>query len=464
MCTIGPACSDAKTLEKLIAKGMNVARFNLAHATLEEQVRNIAAVRAAAKKAGALVTIIADIPGPKIRTGQVKNGRVFLKDGDKIEFVEEKIEGNEKKVQVNFPGFFNIVGKGTIIYINDGALEFKVISKKPGSVECEVVVGGELNSRKGVAVPGVEIDLPPLREEDYALIDFAKMHSLDFLCMSFVRNAADVLDLKRRLVEKECDTQVIVKIESAVAFRNYKEIVSAADGVMVARGDLGVQIPAEDVPVAQKMILRECCEASRPAIVATQMLDSMMRNPQPTRAEVTDVANAILDGADAVMLSGETAIGKFPVRAVEMMDKIIRKTEGTLFKYDLALSEGGHHRLTIPQAISKSVVQIARDLHANAIITYTSEGHTARHISRHRPFTPIIAATANERELLKLQLLWGVNPELIPLPKDTDDLVRKAVSAAEAKQFVGKGDLVVITAGIPLNEPGNTNLLKAHVV
>lgn len=464
VCTLGPASSDAKTLEKMVSGGMNVARINLAHGSLDEHARQLALVRAAAKKAGAQVSILVDLPGSKIRTGRMKGGSVILHEGAKIEVVEEKVEGTEKRIQVNHAGFLKLVNKGSSFFLDDGMLELKVVSKEEGSAECEVVVGGTLGSNKGVSIPNVELDLPSVRDKDAPLLEFAKKEGVDFIGLSFIRSAADVLELRKRLASLECDAQIIAKLESPAALKHLKEIVASADAVMVARGDLGVQLPPEDVPIAQKEITRECGAEAKPVIVATQMLDSMIRNPQPTRAEVTDVSNAILDGADAVMLSGETAIGKYPVRAVEMMDKIIRKTEGTLFKYDLLLNNGDNHRLTIPQAISKSVVQIARDLRANAIITYASTGHTARYIARHRPFTPIIAATASEREVAKLQLLWGVNAALIAKPKDTDDLVRKAVAAAEANHLVGKGDLVVITAGIPINEPGSTNLLKAHVV
>lgn len=464
VCTLGPACSDSKVLDKMVAKGMNVGRINLAHGSLEEHSRQLALLRSAAKKAKAIVSTLVDLPGSKIRTGMMRGGKVFLREGAKIELTEGKVEGTEQRIQVNHPGFLSLVSKGSSVFFDDGMLEVKVVGKKADSIECEVVVGGDLGSRKGVSIPNVEIDAPAFRDKDMPLLEFAKKEQVDFIGMSFIRRASDVTDLRKLLVELECDAHIIAKIESPTALKNLKEIVAVADGVMVARGDLGVQLPSEDVPVAQKTITRECAAEAKPVIVATQMLDSMIRNPAPTRAEVTDVANAILDGADAVMLSGETAMGKYPVRAIEMMDKVIRKTEGTLFKYDLLANNGENTRLTIPQAISKSVVQIARDLRANAIITYTSKGHTARYIARHRPFTPIIAATANEREIAKLQLLWGVIPELIPKPKDTDDLIDKAVAAAEAENLVGKGDLVVITAGIPINEPGTTNLLKAHVV
>ncbi len=461
---MGPASSDSKTLEKMIAKGMNVGRINLAHGSLEEHSRQLALLRSAAKKMNAQVSTLVDLPGSKIRTGMMRGGKIFLREGAKIEVVEGKTEGTEKRIQVDLPGFISLVSKGTSLFFDDGMLEVKITAKKSDLLECEVLVGGDLGSRKGVSIPNVEPNLPAFREKDMALLEFAKREQVDFVGLSFMKSANDILDLKKRLAELECDAHVIAKFESASALKHLKEIVAATDAVMVARGDLGVQLPPEDVPVAQKEITRECAAEAKPVIVATQMLDSMIRNPQPTRAEVTDVANAILDGADAVMLSGETAMGKYPVRAVEMMDKIVRKTEGSLFKYDLLLNNGENHRLTIPQAISKSVVQMARDLRANAIITYTSQGHTARYIARHRPFTPIIAATANPREVGKLQLLWGVIPELIAKPKDTDDLIVKAVAAAEAENLVGKGDLVVITAGIPINEPGMTNLLKAHVV
>lgn len=462
---MGPACFDPKVLEKMVGRGMNVGRINLAHGSLEEHSRQLALLRSVANKLGVQVSTLVDLPGSKIRTGMMKGGKVFLQEGAKIEVVEGKVAGTEKRIQVDFPGFSQLVNKGSPFFFDDGMLEVKVVAKKPDCLECEVVVGGDLGSRKGVNVPNVEPDLPAFREKDVPLLEFAKKEQVDFIGLSFTRKAGDILVLKKRLAEMDCDAHVIAKFESPSALKHLKEIVAAADAVMVARGDLGVQMPPEDGPVAQKQITRECAEEAKPVIVATQMLDSMIRNPHPTRAEVTDVANAILDGADAVMLSGETAVGKYPVRALEMMDKIIRKTEGTLFKYDLLLNNGeNHRRLTIPQAISKSVVQVARDLRANAIITYTSQGHTARYIARHRPFTPIIAATANAREVEKLQLLWGVIAELIPKPKDTDDLVVKAVSAAEAENLVGKGDLVIITAGIPLNEPGMTNLIKAHVV
>ena len=432
----------------------------MSHGSHAEQANRAKLVRAAAIKQGKLVAILVDIRGPKMRVGRMRGGFVNLSENTCVTLTEKNIEGDGKTIPVDQAGFLKKIQAGNRIYLDDGALELEVISVGRGGAECNVVIGGRLKDRKGITVPGVSFDLESITAKDVIDIKFAASIKPDYVAQSFVKNADNVKEFRKRLDKNGCDASIIAKIEEPLGLRNIDEIIAIADGVMVARGDLGVQMPFEDVPLAQKQIVLKCHRANKPVIIATQMLESMINSPQPTRAEVADVANAILDGADAVMLSAETAAGNYPIRAVETMDRIALKTESSLMVYDRV--EKTRERLEPIEAIGKSVVYTARDLQASAIITYTSSGHTARYISSYRPSTPIIATTANERELRRLVLLWGVTPELVEKPTTTDDLVKKSVNAALRNGRVKKGDVVVITAGIPLNQPGNTNLLKIH--
>lgn len=462
VCTIGPACDSPAMIEKLVLHGMNVARLNMSHGDREQHRRNAENVRKAAAKHGKLVAIMVDVRGPKIRTGTFPGGAMKLVENSRIILSSNVNEKGNGIIPIEYPLFHKHIKAGDKVYIADGAIELVAKSVSGNRVLCETIVGGVLGDRKGVTVPGAEFDLPSITRKDEEDVRLAASIKADFLAQSFVRRKEDVVQMKALLKKAGCDAHVVAKIEDAQGLRCIDGIIEEADAIMVARGDLGVQIPFEDVPVVQKAVVAKCRRESKPVIIATQMLESMINYPQPTRAEVTDVANAILDGTDAVMLSGETASGKFPLRCLEAMDKIVRKTEATLLLYDQVQSNG--EKLSSAKAIGKSVVYTARDMRARAIIAYTSHGHTARYISSHRPFTPIIAATASKSELCKLQLLWGVQPELIALPKSTEDVVAKSIAAAKKNNLVGSGDVVVITAGVPLNVPGNTNLMQIKTV
>ncbi len=465
MCTIGPASDDPRHLLGLVEHGMDVARLNLSHGTHDEHAARVKLLREYAEKQKRVLGVLFDIQGPKIRTGFMKGGgSVHLKEGSKIRITVEKVEGTSSLVPVDYPRFHELVTAGQQIFLSDGMLELKVERMAGRQVECKVLIGGVLGSRKGVNLPGVSINLPVLSEKDRKDVAFAVEQGADFVAQSFVRNTRDVRELRKLLEKHGSDAWVVAKIENTSAFANIDEIITEADAVMVARGDLGVQLPSEDIPLVQKSIVSKCNAAAKPVIIATQMLESMVHQPQPTRAEVSDVANAIIDGACVVMLSAETANGRHPVRALEVMDRIVRKAEATLMRYERMKEFDSGGVLGMAQSLSKSVCYTARDLRANAIITYTHRGHTARFIAMYRPFTPVVAATSDERVMHKLSIVWGVQPALIKEPKTSDDLVDHCVACAEEKHFVGKGDTVVVAAGVPVQKPGHTNLMKIHVV
>lgn len=462
VCTIGPATESPEGVEALVVAGMDVARLNFSHGTHDDHKRRFDLVRKFAAKHGRNVAVLMDVRGPKMRVGVFNGGFMQLAEKTCVRLTEAKVAGDNGLIPVDQSGFISKLSKGNSIFLDDGALELQVDKVGASEAECTVIVGGRLKDRKGIAVPGVVFDLPSITDKDHVDIKFIASLNPEYVAQSFVKSAADVKAFRKLLEKGGCDAGIITKIEEPSGLRNIDEIIEEADGVMVARGDLGVQIPFEDVPLVQKQLVMKCHRANKPIIVATQMLESMTQSPQPTRAEVTDVANAILDGADAVMLSAETASGAYPFRAVETMDRIARKTEETLMVYDRV--EKTREKLTPQEAIGKSVVYTSRDLQARAIITYTQSGHTARYIASYRPSVPIIAASPNARDLAKLALLWGVRTELVKQPETTEELVEASVKAAVKHKLVEKGDVVVITAGMPLAIAGNTNFLKIHVV
>ncbi len=406
------------------------------------------------------IGIILDTQGPEIRLGVFREKK-FLKEGADVTITTRDIECDEKVISVSYKKLPQTVKPNDFIFISDGTIELKVKKISGTDVLCEVVMGGEVSTKKNVSIPGAYVDLPALGEKDIKDIEFGATQDIDFVAQSFTKTAQDVLDMKAILKKYGSDALVIAKIEEPLGLKNIDEIIEAADGIMVARGDLGVQIPIEQVANAQKMIIRKCDCSGKPVIVATQMLESMTKSPRPTRAEVTDVANAILDGADAIMLSGETAAGLYPIRALDMMVKIAVQTES---KIDYASMNKCIGEIRIDQAISRSVCQLANELKASAIIPCTFSGHTARIISRYRPLTPIIAVTPNIKEIRKLNLSWGVVPYQIPGSDTSDQLVKDAIDIVKKKEIVKKGDIVILTAGIPFFTPGNTNLVKVETV
>ncbi|AVX30288.1 pyruvate kinase [Carboxydocella thermautotrophica] len=463
ICTIGPASEQVETLVQLIEAGMNVARLNFSHGTHEEHGRRVEAIRQASAKANRPVAILLDTKGPEIRLGVLKE-KITVNPGDKLILTAEEMEGEGNRIPVTYKGLPEDVREGTSILIDDGLIGLKVERIEGTEIHCVVENGGEISSRKGVNVPGAVINLPALTEKDIADIEFGIKMGMDFIAASFVRKAADVLAIREILEKHSSDMQIIAKIENHEGVNNIDEILKVADGIMVARGDLGVEIPIDEVPLVQKMIIEKCNRAGKPVITATQMLDSMIRNPRPTRAEATDVANAIFDGTDAIMLSGETAAGKYPVEAVKTMARIAERAERALRYEELTVRRGIVPERTTTDAISHATVTTAHDLGASAIICATKSGHTAKMVSKYRPQAPVVAITPKMDVVRKLLLVWGVYPLLCKETKSTDEMLKVSVETALAAGLIKAGDLVVITAGVPVGVPGTTNLIKVHTV
>ena len=451
VCTMGPNTNDRELLKKLIENGMDVARFNFSHGDHEEQKSRMDLLKELRQELNTNTAILLDTKGPEIRTGVLKGGkRIMLKAGEQFTLTTEEIEGDESKVSITYEGLVQDVDAGRVILIDDGLIELKVVGKSEKEIFCEVINGGELGERKGVNVPNVAVRLPAITEKDKDDIRFGVEQGIDFIAASFVRNAECVLEIKAYLKELGAPyVPIIAKVENAEGIKNIDEIIRAADGVMVARGDLGVEIPAEEVPYLQKMIIQKCNMNFKTVITATQMLDSMMRNPRPTRAEVTDVANAVYDGTDAVMLSGETAQGKYPLEALQMMVHISQNTEQHLDYEGMLEKTGGHLKSGVSSAIGYSSVLAASNLNAKCIITPSVSGATARVVSNLRPRQVILGVTPNERTLRRMSIYWGVKPIKSQAFNTTDDICDGAIELAKVKQFVETGEIVVITAGIP---------------
>jgi len=465
VCTIGPASESVETLVELIKAGMNVARLNFSHGNHEEHGRRIANIRKAAEITGKTVGLLLDTKGPEIRTGDMATEKVLLESGQQLIISMEDCLGTREKISVTYKGLAKDVHPGSKILLDDGLIELEVVDTNEREIVTKVLNSGELKSKKGVNVPGVSINLPGITEKDKNDILFGIEQGIDFIAASFVRRASDVLEIRELLENNGAEhIMIIPKIESAEGVENIDEILSVSDGLMVARGDLGVEIPAEEVPLVQKMLIKKCNEAGKPVITATQMLDSMQRNPRPTRAEASDVANAIFDGTDAIMLSGETAAGDYPIEAVKTMDRIAARTEKALNYRDMFEARSRASETTITDAIGQAVANTALNLNVSTIITSTVSGHTARVVSKYRPKADIVAVTNSEQSLRRLTIVWGVQPLLGKPAKTTDEMLEAAVDRALDSGLVRRGDLVVITAGVPVGEVGTTNLLKVHVV
>ena len=451
VCTMGPNTNNPEIMRGLVKNGMNVARFNFSHGDYEEHKGRMDLLKQIREEEHANVAILLDTKGPEIRTGVLKDGKkVHLKTGMEFTLTTEDIVGDENRVSITYKGLAEDVDAGKVILIDDGLIGLEVIEKSGKDIRCKVINGGELGERKGVNVPNVPVRLPAITEKDKEDIKFGVEQDIDFIAASFVRNAECVLEIRAFLKELDAPyIPIIAKIENAEGIRNIDEIIRAADGIMVARGDMGVEIPAEEVPYLQKMLIQKCNDNFKTVITATQMLDSMIRNPRPTRAEVTDVANAVYDGTDAVMLSGETAAGKYPIEALQMMVHIIESTEKHL-DYDLLLGQSGNHLKTgIAGAIGYSSVLAASNLNAKCIITPSVSGATTRVVSNLRPRQRILGVTPNERTMRRMAIYWGVEP-LKSLEFDTtEDITTGAIELALVKKYVEPGDVVVLTAGIP---------------
>lgn len=465
VCTIGPASESVETLMELMQAGMNVARLNFSHGNYEEHGERIRSIREAANTLGKTVAILLDTKGPEIRTHNMENGELHLQAGNEIIISMTEVTGTAEKFSITYPGLIHDVDKGSKILLDDGLIELEVLDKQNDEIRTKIINSGVLKNKKGVNVPNVVINLPAMTEKDAQDILFGIEQKVDFIAASFVRKAQDVLAI-RELLEKNngASIRIIPKIENQQGVDNIDEILEVSDGLMVARGDLGVEIPAEDVPLVQKRLIKKCNIAGKPVITATQMLDSMQRNPRPTRAEASDVANAIFDGTDAIMLSGETAAGSYPKEAVQTMDRIASKAETALSYQELLTARRKESEVTITDAISQSVAHTALNLNVTAIITPTESGSTAQSISKYRPKAPIIAVTPNDAISRKLALVWGVFTKVGKPAETTDEMLDTAVQEALETGIVSHGDLVVLTAGVPVGTPGTTNLMKVHII
>lgn len=462
ICTIGPATGTSALIEGLIKSGMNIARLNLSHGARQEHAGYIKKIRAVSGRLGAAVSILLDLPGPKYRTGAIKGGSAVLKKGEQVTLTTRKIEGDSKLVPINLPNLPRDVKAGDLVLLDDGAMQLRVLEARGAEVKCRVLVGGVLTPGRGVVVPGRHISVPFITGSLKENLCFALEEQADYIALSFVSKDSEVKKVRKLLQERDSDIPVISKIEREQALSNFEEILDASDGIMVARGDLGVEIPIEKIPMAQKELVKKCNSAGKPVIVATQMLESMVNNATPTRAEVTDVANAIFDGADAVMLSAETSIGKYPVEAVEMMSKVARETENKLPYASLLKEKGAALVPQIDEAISYDACRNAHQLGAVAIVAFTESGSTARRVSKYRPGVPILAITPNELVRRRLMLYWGVFAYRIEEPSTVDELFARGASLARETGIAGPGDLVIITGGVPVRVAGTTNLLKVE--
>lgn len=466
VCTIGPASQSPEVLEQLIKNGMNVARLNFSHGSHEEHLEKIKTIKRIRRKLNVPLGLMLDTKGPEIRIGKFEEKEYFLKPDDIFTLTTRNIVGNKDIVSVSYEGLPQDVEKGSIISVDDGLIQLEVIEIKDGTeIVCRVQNNGVISNNKGVNLPGRVTNLPSITPKDVDDIKFGIENGIDMIAASFVRKKEDIYDIRKVLEDHGGeDILIISKIESQEGVDNADEIIEASDGIMVARGDLGVEIRTELIPLVQKEIIRKCNKAAKPVITATQMLDSMQRNPRPTRAETTDVANAIIDGTDCVMLSGETAAGKYPVEAVKTMRDICITTElSDDFEENIYQTEIDR-KITTTNAISKSTCTIASQLRAKAIITCTASGNTAKAVSKFRPRTNIIACTIDEKVARRLSVSWGVYPIIVDTAYETDELIERAIVGALKENYVQEGDLTVLTAGIPLGVSGTSNLIKVHVI
>ncbi|MBQ1416793.1 MAG: pyruvate kinase, partial [Selenomonas sp.] len=440
VCTQGPSTEKPGVIEELIANGMNCARFNFSHGDHAEHLGRINMVREAAKKAGKVISLILDTKGPEMRLGEFKDGKVMLEKGNQFTLTYDDVPGDETHVSVNHKGLYTEVKPGDTLLLSDGLVALKVDEIKGKDIVTTIQNSGKMSTRKRVAAPGVSLGLPPISEQDAKDIIFGCEQDMDFVAASFIQRPDDVLAIRKLIEEHNGRMEIIPKIENLEGVKNFDAILEVSDGIMVARGDLGVEVPAEDVPLIQKEIIRKCNAAGKPVIVATQMLDSMERNPRPTRAEVSDVGNAILDGTDAIMLSGETASGDYPVEAVSTMNRIAQRIESSLEYKELFVERGLQHLKSRTRAIAHATVQMAYELDVPAIITPTESGYTTKVVSKYRPKAAIVAYTPSEKALRQLNLRWGVYPVLGSMWKDADEMLSNATAAAVKEGLVQRGD------------------------
>ncbi len=464
VCTIGPATGSAVVIDKLIRAGMNVARFNLSHGTYDEHARHIQTVRKLSQQLAIPVATLIDLPGPKYRTGKLKNGRATLRKGAQVLLTTRQTVGDNTVIPVNLPALSKDVKAGDTILLDDGSMQLKVLAKQGTDVNCSIMIGGVLKEERGLVIPGMRISGPFVNDTLRESIGFAVRQQPDYLALSFVSKSRDLASVRALLPENHTNIPIIAKIERGIAVEEFDNILIASDGIMVARGDLGVDIPLEKIPLIQKEIIRKCNKAGKPVITATQMLESMVNVLRPTRAEVTDVANAIFDGTDAIMLSEETSIGRYPVQAVRMMAKIAAETEdGLPYKQILAERSGWSERKT-DELISYDACHTAHSLGAVALVAFTQSGSTAGRVSRYRPRMPILAISPSTAVVGRLLLRWGVYPFHIVGASSVEGLFTTGTKLSRELGLAKTGDLIVITGGIPVGVAGSTNLLKVERV
>ena len=457
VCTLGPASENEETLRELIKNGLNVCRLNFSHGSHEEHKGRMDLVKKLREELNMPTAILLDTKGPEIRTGKFDVPEVLLEEGQTFTITMKDVMGDKERCTVSYKGLANDVKPGDTILIDDGLVGLTVKEVNNDNIVCEVQNSGIVKNHKGVNVPGVKVNLPAITEKDRSDIEFGIEQGIDFIAASFVRKVSDVLAIREILEENNAEhIKIISKIENQEGVENLDEIIEVSDGIMVARGDLGVEIPTEEIPVVQKLMIKKCNEAGKPVITATQMLDSMIRNPRPTRAEVTDVANAIYDGTDAIMLSGETAAGKYPVEAVKTMATIAKRAEETMRNRRDKINKSKN----VTDAISYATCTTAMDLEAKAILSSTASGHTARMVSKFRPDCPIVATTSNESVRRQLALTWGVLPLMREKSANIDQVIVNSIEAAKTSNYVSKDDVVVITAG----GGETTNLIKVETV
>lgn len=461
--TVGPACADEASLRRLLEAGVNVFRLNFSHGEQVQKAQWVQTIRAASREFNRAVSILGDLQGPKIRCGLMKEGCQTLIADQKVVVTTRELLGEKGVIPTTYQNLPQDVRPGDQILLDDGNLELRVIGSAGTEVQCRVVIGGQLKDRKGMNLPGVKVSAPALTEKDLADLEFCIAQQFDWVALSFVRHADEIYDLKRRLYAKNSSLGVIAKIEKPEAVENFHAILEASDGIMVARGDLGVEILPERVPLIQKNIIRECNMRGKPVITATQMLESMINNPRPTRAETSDVANAILDGTDAVMLSGETASGNYPFEAVAVMDRVARDVEAdSQVQRSPALPEKTAEHRWLPEAIGRAACQIADTVGASAILAFTQSGGTAALVAKFRPGVPVMAITPNQAVRRRMALYGGIHTLRVDIQGTTEDQILSVERVVLQQGVLKSGEIVVITMGSPVSAPGTTNLIKVH--
>jgi len=462
VCTIGPATEKESQLEALLEAGMNVVRLNFSHGDFAEHQVRVDNVRKVMEKTGKILALMQDLGGPKIRIGIFKDGSVELQPGQTFTLTAEEVEGTQERVHVNYADLPKEVKPGAFIMLKDGAMKLEVIEVKGPEIVTKVIAGGKLSGKKGVNVPGAHLSIKSLTDKDREDVKFGIKNQVDFIALSFVRRASDVTELRELLDQAGSKAQIIAKIETPEALEVIDDIIEAADGIMIARGDLAIEIPAEDVPLVQKMIIRKCNVAGKPVITATQMLESMIKNPVPTRAEVSDIANAIIDGTDAIMLSEETTLGEYPVKAVEIMAKVALKVEKEVYNRDTIAEYEKSHGIT--DVVSQSAVRAAHSIGASLIVALTRGGYSPRMISRYRPAEPILVLTDSSENLNKLILSYGCYPQKVPTFKTTEEIMEMVREITLKDDFLTKGDKVVIVAGMPFGSAADTNFILVETL